>query len=356
MKASLKIGYLIIFTLLIQGVSAQVLDEETGFIYVKAEYLYETGRYDEAISQYNQVITKDPKYKDALLHRGWAKYAMAAYKGAKMDAMQSIDLKGINADAAALLGRSFSAMQDENAAINSLTAAIALDNKNGQYYEWRAAIYEDDSQLLKACQDYEMAMNLGSASAEVKAKNLCGIKSKQRPVEVVQANTNPSSHNNDNNTNPNDLKEDEVLSDGKQDETNTNPPVNNEPNVDDVNVVDDSEPVVIDENVPKNDDSVNSFEVDEDLTIEISGQELGKRKIKEVPSILILADENGKVSINICVNKEGVVTTAEFNGTMSTIAKKSLVSLALRKAKEFEFAPGKYDSQCGIMVFKIKGS
>lgn len=353
MKASIKFGTLILLSVFCNLLSAQTLDEETGFIYVKAEYLYETGRYDEAISQFNQVIAKDPKYKDALLHRGWAKYAMAAYKGAKMDAIQSIDLKGINAESAALLGRAFAAMQDDNAAINSLTAAIALDNRNAQYYEWRAKIYEDDNQRLKACHDYEAAMNLGSAAAEVKAYNFCGV-SKPKPKETSPVNSNPAPVTD---SNPNVLGDDEVLSEGKKEEDNTTPTTPSYDTSDDVvRVVDDSEHPVIDENMPKNDDSVNSFVIDEDLSIEISGQELGKRKIKEVPSILILADENGKVCINFCVNKEGTVTTAEFNGTMSTIAKKSLVSLALRKAKEFEFEGGKYDSQCGIMVFNIKRS
>lgn len=50
--------------LLSSVLQAQVLDEETGFIFVKAEYLFETGRYDEAITQYNAVIAKDPKYKN----------------------------------------------------------------------------------------------------------------------------------------------------------------------------------------------------------------------------------------------------------------------------------------------------
>lgn len=362
MSASLKFITLSVLAFFSFDLSAQILDEETGFIYVKAEYLYETGRYDEAITQYNLVISKDPKYKEALIHRGWAKYAMAAYKGSKIDALHSIELKGIDAEAAALLGRSFAAMQEDKAAINSLTTAVALQPNNAQFYEWRGDLYEDDGQKLKACQDYEMSMNLGSPSAEVKAKNLCGVKSK-KPVEIVSANTDPkpNTHNNDNNTDPNVLGDNEVLSEGHQQETttqpsgNTNSSTNTTPDEDVVRVVDDSEPV-IDENLPKNDDSVNSFVIDEDLTIEISGQELGKRQIKEVPSILILADENGNVCINICVNKQGEVTTAEFNGTMSTIAKKSLVSLALRKAKEFEFANGKYDSQCGIMVFKIKGS
>lgn len=373
MKSSLKLLYLIFGVFCINSLYGQTLDEETGFLYVKAEYLYETGRYDEAISQYNQVINKDPGYKDALIHRGWAKYAMAAYKGAKADALQSIDLKGINADAAALLGRSFAQMGNEAAAINSLTAAIALDNKNASYYEWRAGVYEGDDQLLKACHDYEAAMNHGSASAEVKARNLCGSKPKPK-TEDTGVTPTPNTNTTSDNQNPNELGENEVLSQGTKDpDTTPTPTPNSNSNSTQtsnaqtetqtssegesvVRVVDDSEPVVVNDNLPKNDDTVNSLKIDEELVVQIYGQELGKRKITEVPSILILADENGKVTINFCVNKEGIVTSAEFNGNMSTIAKKSLVSLALRKAKEFEFAKGKYDSQCGVMVFVIKPS
>lgn len=356
--------------ILFTPIYAQVLDEETGFIYVKAEYLYETGRYEEAITNFNLVITKDAKYKDALLHRGHAKFALGAYKGAKMDAMQSIDIKGITSEASALLGRSFSAMKEIPQAINSFNAAIAMDTKNVQYYEWRAAIYEDDGQILKACTDYEMAMNLGSFPAETKAKNLCGISRTKPKQQSIPKNDIPAStHENDasqqnsttepTQTNPNEVGQDEILSSGTQESGQSTQPANNEsgnttPEYNPSHI-EDSEPV-IDENLPKNDDSVNSFVIDEDLTISISGQELGIRKIKEIPSILILADENGRVSVNICVNKEGVVTKAEFNGALSTIAKKSLVSLALRKAKEFEFTQGKYDLQCGVMIFNIKGS
>ena len=343
--------------LLSSVLQAQVLDEETGFIFVKAEYLFETGRYDEAITQYNAVIAKDPKYKNALIKRGLAKYALAAYKGAKMDAMQFIEVNGISAESAGLLGRSFAAMNDANAAINCLTAAISLDDKNADFYEWRAAILENEGQLLKACKDYETAMNLGSAAAESKAKNLCGISKNQsnnKPkVKVInQEPDQPSTVETPvETTNPGEIQKDEVLSEGTQEPTgevteNTDAPT----------TIDDSEHPVIDESLPKEDNTINSFVIDEDLTIEVSGQELGRRAISETPSILILADENGKVTVNICVNKSGTVTKAEFNGSMSSIAKKSLVSLAIRKAKEFEFSPGKYDSQCGIMVFKIKGS
>ncbi|MGB4959871.1 MAG: tetratricopeptide repeat protein [Saprospiraceae bacterium] len=373
MSSIYKIGIFLILLYSSATVHAQALEEEIGFVYVKAEYLYETGRFDEAVTSYNIVISKDAAFKDALIHRGFAKYALAAYKGAKMDAVQSIDLKGINSEAAALLGRAFAAMGDLEAGANSLTAAISLDEKNVKYYEWRASIFEMQKLLIKACSDYEKAMNLGSLSAEVKAKNLCGIaKNKQvsnyQPVAIKQPDpvtapptSEPKSENIPSSFPSNDEKTRDSTSTG--DVTQTIPPTSDQPNISttqdtlqgDGFMMDDSEPFV-DENLPKNDDSVNKFVIDDDLFIEISGQELGLRSIKEIPSILILANENGNVTVNICVNKEGVVTKAEFNATLSTIAKKSMVSLALRKAKEFEFQPGKYDMQCGVMIFHVKGS
>ncbi|MBL0100302.1 MAG: tetratricopeptide repeat protein [Saprospiraceae bacterium] len=313
MKSLKTAGYFLFFLFIAQVVTAQVLDEETGFIYVKAEYLFETGRYDEAIAQYNTVISKDPKYKDALVHRGMSKYAMAAYKGAKMDAIQYIDLKGINGSSAALLGRSFAAMNDKNAAINSLTAAIALEDKNAQYYEWRADIYENNDMLLKACQDYEMAMNLGSQAAAIKAKNLCGIsKTKTKPNQVPdtdvtsggsnppQGNTSPASQP----SNPNELGEDEVLSSGtKEEETPPAGSASGQVVAKDSTIIDDSEPVV-DENLPKNDDTVNSFVIDEDLSIDVYGQELGKEKSTRYQAFLYSQMKTGKLlSISVSIKR-----------------------------------------------------
>ena len=329
------------YLLAMGNLSAQVLDEETGFIYVKAEYLFETGRYEDAIKQYNLVITRDPKYKDAIIHRGMAKYGLAGYKGSKIDALLSIEMVGISGASAALLGRSFAAMNDVKAAVNSLSAAIALDDKNTDYLEWRAELYEKDSQLMKACQDYELAMNLGSISAEMKAKSLCGVSktkhhptkslpSKQTEDDHVDSHTpgNPSSEQTGQNNKPTDISENEVLSSGTK-EDDKNGGLNNPPR--DSVVLDDSEPKIVDDGLPKEDDYVNSFVIDDDLTIELSGQELGRRKIKEIPSILILADENGKVTVNICVNKAGVVTKAEFNASMSSIAKKRHVIRHIRR-------------------------
>ena len=329
--------------------NAQNLDEELGFIYVKAEYLFSTGRFEDAVPLYNQVIVKEPRYKDALLHRGECKFALAAYKGAKADALQSIEVKGITADAAALLGRSFGQMRDFDPALSSLSAAIGLNPENDTYLVWRAALYEQQGSLLKACHDYEAAMRLGNDEAMVKARNLCGISgnTQTHPTHVPPSTSNTS-------TDDGQLKDDEVLSASNEDQPSKTSTTEVGSFGDTIVVT--QVPPVIDPNLPKDDNFINKIKIDDDVSIDIFGQELGRRQIEEVPSILILSEENGKVAVHICVNKNGDVTKAEFDPSNSTIAKKSLVSLAIRKAKEFVFKSGKYDSQCGQMVFFISGS
>jgi len=338
-------------------VQAQTLDEEIGFLFVKAEYLSETGRYDEAVSNYNKVIARDSMYKDVLLKRGNAKFALGAFKGAKLDAMRHIDLKGISAESAALLARSFESMGQSEAAINSMTAAIGMAQSNMDYYMWRAEMYERDEQLVAACKDYDTSARMGNTSAAIKVRNLCGAYIKQQPLQPeAQISTQVTEANSTTETTvQSELNSAEQPAQISTDSTRTTNNFNQPQGENEVVHIEDSEPVQ-NLNVPQDDGTVNSIVIDEELNIEISGQELGKRAIQETPSILILSEENGKVTINICVDRAGVVTRAEFNSTLSTIALKSLVNLALRKAKEFEFKSGKYDLQCGIMVFNIKGS
>jgi len=107
------------------------------------------------------------------------------------------------------------------------------------------------------------------------------------------------------------------------------------------------------EDLPPDDNTPNEIEIDEDLTLVIRGQGLGKRRVLDQPNILILSDEDGIVAVDICVNKRGKVETAEFNSKLSTIAKKSLVSLAIRKSKDFWFEKNDYKEQCGVIMFKI---
>lgn len=318
------------------------LDAEIGFQYVKAEYLFETNRFEECIQEYNQVIAKNPAYKDALVKRATAKFNLAAYKGAKMDALQSIDLTGITASAAFVLGRSEHAMGNDDAAIPSLSAAIALDPKV-EYLELRASLYEKSQLLLKACHDYNEAAKLGSAVGEQKSRQLCGGYSKPKTTPpVLKPKPQP--------------QESEPQADNQPDDNTTVPAdngTNEQPENPDTSA---NEEPAHDPTVPGEDDFVQGVDIDEELSIDIYGQGLGRRKITLTPSILIIADESGTVTLDICVNNLGEVTKAEFNAEKSTIAKKSMVNLALRKAKEFTFEKSVFTNQCGYMVFKVKAN
>jgi tetratricopeptide (TPR) repeat protein len=353
-----KVNY--IWSLLLIFISfaanGQNLEEEIGFKYVKAEYLMKTERMEEAIKELDEVIKASPLYKDALMLRASIRYKLGAFKGAKMDVLEAINLLGITPDAAALLGKTEYALGNADAALNSLSAAIAMEVQDERIYELRAFIYEGNNQLLKACADWETATRLGSTRAAIKLKKLCGkvITKQDDPIIIVDNKDaqKDEEQNKDENVPPVKNTDDEVGS--AEEEKETSNPQTNEDEIGQ----EQNEPVEEEYNMmlPPEDNTENIIEIDEDLSLTIYGQGLGKRKILDRPSILILSDESGSVTVEICVNENGKVDFAEYVPGKSSLTKNSLVSLAIRKSKEFWFGKSAYEKQCGYMVFNIKGS
>jgi len=125
-----------IFTSLLVAASflsvAQDVEDEVGFIYIKADYLMETKRYAEAIKQYSEVIRIQSDYKDALIKRAKAKYALASYRGVREDVYNSIKLKGINSDAVNLLAMVDYRQGNFEAALNSLNTLLACGSSDAE--------------------------------------------------------------------------------------------------------------------------------------------------------------------------------------------------------------------------------
>jgi tetratricopeptide (TPR) repeat protein len=338
--------------------NTQVLEEEIGFRLVKAEYLLGTERFEDAIKELNEVIKQNPNYKNAMLLRAETKYRLAAYKGAKQDALEHINANGVTAKACSILGKAEYALASEDAAFNNITAAIALGEKDAKLYEIRAEIYENRNQKISACEDWQAAAKLGSTKGAINAKKNCGMKDTPPQIEPEHTNTNPSESDSDPTTNINidttQLQDGEVLSEGQRDTVQNNP--TNTTSNDTTIVAANTDNANNGELIPEEDDTVNEIFIDEELTLEIFGQGLGKRRIMERPSILILAEKDGIVTVEICVNNEGRIDYAEFVPSKSTISQNSLVSLAIRKSKEFWFEESEYPKQCGYVRFKIKGS
>lgn len=366
--------------------SAQSVEEEIEFKYIKAKYLLDTERYEDAIKAFTEIIKQDESYSDALILRAQSKYAMAAYRGTKKDVLLFAVKNGFTKEALMLLGKSDYKMGNSDAAINSLSLASQLIDDDAQIDEFLGNLYEESDRLEDACAAWQKAANMGSSKASIKAKKNCGdfekVKKKKKtkikkPSSKMDGSTLPSKSKID--PAPENEEDDEMG--GSMEDTRTeeqkrrdeDDSLNNptkESSVDsesedekeDDPVSEDEDEVVEEldedeeENIPAEDNTPNEIEIDEDLTLIIRGQGLGKRRVLDQPNILILSDEDGTVSIDICVNKRGKVESAEFNSKLSTIAKKSLVSLAIRKSKDFWFEKSDYKEQCGVIMFKIKGS
>jgi tetratricopeptide (TPR) repeat protein len=369
-----RIGCLILVLICSLPVFCQTtVEEEIGFRLVKAEYLLGTERFEDAIKELNEVIKQNPSYKNAMLLRAETKYKLAAYKGAKTDALEYININGITAKAAGILGKSEYALNSFDASLNSLTTAIVLGEKDAKLYEIRAEIFEIKNQKLSACEDWQNAAKLGSTKGAINAKKNCGVKI-ETPVETPPVQEPSTTTNNDNKTQDNTDPTDTGNNSGSTSSTNDDVVINNNTNTSkDTTIVKANDTPISEgtsesttnntnetnesgELLPQEDDTVNEVIIDEELTLQILGQGLGKRRLMEKPNILILAEKDGEVVIEICVNNDGRVDFAEFVPNKSTLNQNSLVSLAIRKTKEFWFEESEYPKQCGFVKFLIKGS
>ncbi len=357
---------LLLFSLISLTSQSQSLDEEIGFIYTKAKYLIETNRTEDAVKELNKIIKKDAFYEDALLLRAEAKYQLGAYAGVKKDLIQFIDKNGITARVARLYGLTDFQGGNPDAALNSLTLALNSIKEDKKLYEVRAQIFESDNQLLKACEDFKAAAKLGSNIGMRKAKSLCGEdvaedkKEKKKTTKKENNNSNQDEKSKvvvkDRNLESSKVEVSEIKEEKEgteEKEVERGEEEENDTKEEDDNTDDQEMEEEVDEDEDIN--AVNEIVVDEDLTLVIRGDGLGSREIVDKPNILILSDDTGDVAINICVSRAGRVTAAEFDNLNSTIKKQSLVSLALRKSKDFWFEKNGSKEQCGTIIFKIKG-
>jgi len=324
------------------GTMAQEMDDEVGFIYVKAEYLMETGRYSDASKQYGEVIRLQPDYKDALLKRAMAKFEMASFRGVKDDILKAIKLTGISPDAIRMLGIADYKLGNHNAAINSLTTAIMMGSKDADVYHARGESHLAMEMFEEACSDWTTAAKRGNNKASLQKNKYCGD-----VVSRPRGGTKPTP-NRDTGKVEKPKRDGNVFKPKPGRDTDQND--NRQEEADEVY----EEEYVEEDKGPPVDNSVNKIEVDEDLSLEIKNG-LGAREVLQQPNILILSDSSGDVAIDICINERGRVETAEFNASDSSLDTRSIVSLAVRKAQEFWFEKSDYEEMCGTIVFKIGG-
>ena len=358
---------------------AQNLEDEVEFLYMKAKYLYDTDRHEDAVNAFNKVIQKDANHQDALVLRGASKFSLAAYQGAIKDFNKSIEERGVTKDVVGWIALAHYKMNNMDLAVNTLETALLVDPKNRTLWNLQGDIAQDNDERLKACDSWEKAAALGDTKAERKFEKNCGGSSKSKRDRISKTDSKKANFNQEdpNKSKKDDgiLDDDEVISLGdreedvilKDDEYEDNDtPVREEMDEETEDQLEEEEVLSLGDKEEEEDTTEEKpdrdpneravIEIDEDLILEIYGEHLGNRKILDQPNILILAEEDGVVAVNICVGRAGSVKSAEYNDDLSTIKKQSLISLAIRKAREFWFAKDRNKEACGVILYKIAGS
>jgi len=309
-----RISLLLMLFFSINLLSAQDLESELGFIYVKANYLLDTDRYEESIAEYTRVIDIDPAYEDALFKRATAKFAIAAFAGTKKDLLLAFEAKGITPESILLFGKALKNLGEHEAGTETLRTAAML-------YDTQKESSRAPSKRMPKSGDTRTTPDDNNDQTQTEEKS-----TQDKIKEGMD----------DIDSKVNDILDDILGKDEAEDTTG------------DESVDEPAEDVYVPDN------SVNEIYIDEDLTIYIKNG-LGGRKILEQPNILILSETSGEVTVDVCVNRNGKVTSAVFNKGKSTLSIQSLVSLAVRKSKEFWFESVDKDEVCGTIVFQITG-
>lgn len=334
----MKLFNLLFFALFTLSLSAQTLDEELGFIYVKADYLMETGRYDEAVREFTKIIAKDPNYRDALYKRAEAKYNVGAYQGTYNDVLQIFENKGVTPDALELFGKAQKSIGKADASETTLET-YAMLSSSGNTAREKTTRQNDDAST--SSEDDGSGKSIKDQISDI----LSDILPKSTPQEEPTNNDTGTTGQTDTSTG---TTNDRQTKGGRQTGDDDSGSGGSGPILDTSR----SNPAPLE---PAVDDSVREVYIDEDVTLELKNG-IGARKILQQPSILILSESSGNVVIDICINANGKVTQAEYNAGESSLSTQSIISHAERKSKEFWFKSSTQDEMCGTIVFKITGS
>lgn len=84
------------------------------------------------------------------------------------------------------------------------------------------------------------------------------------------------------------------------------------------------------------------------------GGGLGGRAIQSRPKVNDNSQKTGKVSVQVCVDSNGDVSSADYTQKGSDTADGQLRQIAVDAARKFKFAKSDFDKQCGTITFTFR--
>ena len=345
--------YISIFLIAVTSAAfSQSLEDDLSILYIKANVLYDSGRYDESVQMYNRILSEDDSYAAAYFMRGKAKYELGAYRGTKKDILNYIEENGVTKEVIKLMSKTEYNLENFKAAKNYVKTALELDPYDAEQYKIGGDIERALGNDNEACEMWYSASELGDSKSKSLLQKNCGIYMRMRKQnqDRKQRPSTPSTDRTNDREQSEESLDDKILEDTRDE----NESGNRDRDRDETAMEEDkSNDEMGQARVESPDmDAMQEIEVDEELSIVI-GNGLGKRKIEKQPDIFMLADVSGRVVIDVCVDGRGKVKDATLNKDQTTVYKAGLMSLALRKSKEFSFFPSFRSEQCGQFIFMI---
>lgn len=86
----------------------------------------------------------------------------------------------------------------------------------------------------------------------------------------------------------------------------------------------------------------------------VGGGLSGRGVLRKGPQIKDNSQEQGTVMLEVCVDSNGKVVSAEYSLKGSTIAETRLINLAKNNAMAWQFSKGSVDKQCGTIRYDFK--
>jgi tetratricopeptide (TPR) repeat protein len=164
------VGFMILITLgcsttntvpLSQTPAQSPTNEMAHIWFVRGTAYVQSGNYEDAVNDFTQAITADPKYIDAYYSRGRALGLLGKHEQAIEDFTQTILLNPKNANAYADRGVAYGSLGQNAPAVADFTRAITLNpNFAGAYYN-RAIGYFTEKKCSEARKDIRKAQDLG---------------------------------------------------------------------------------------------------------------------------------------------------------------------------------------------------
>jgi tetratricopeptide (TPR) repeat protein len=143
------------------------LDSSYAKAYASRGLVFEKmGRFDKAIADYDKVIALNPSESQSYNNRGLVFEKMGRFDKAIQDYDRAIALNPSNSDLYYNRGNSYDEMGRFDKAIADYDKAITLNPRDSQSYNNRGLVFEKMGELGKAIADYDKAIALDASNSE----------------------------------------------------------------------------------------------------------------------------------------------------------------------------------------------